>query len=98
MATALATYAYWQAYMGALAGIHGRIGQLKHSLVALNFKLNPRFYAAHAAQHMTFFCLLRGCVALEYGLVSFGLRCFLRLAHALYCRSRRCLASVAFSV
>ena len=27
-----------------------------------------------------------------------GLHCFLRLAHALYCRSRRCLASVAFSV
>ena len=38
------------------------------------------------------------CVALEYGLVSLGLRCFLRLAHALYCRSRQCLASVAFSV
>ena len=44
------------------------------------------------------FCLLRGCVALEYGVVSFGLHCFLRLAHAVYCRSRRCLASVAFSV
>ena len=41
---------------------------------------------------------LRGCVALECGLVSLGLRCFLRLAHALYCRSRRCLASVALSV
>ena len=31
-------------------------------------------------------------------MVSLGLHCFLRLAHALYCRSRRCLASVAFSV
>ena len=44
------------------------------------------------------FCLLRGCVALEYGSVSLGLHCFLRSAHALYCRSRRYLASVAFSV
>ena len=43
-------------------------------------------------------CLLRGCIAVEYGLVSLGLHCFWRLAHALYCRSRRCLASVAFSV
>ena len=43
-------------------------------------------------------CLLRGCVALAYGLVSLGLHCFLRLAHALYCHSRRCLASVACSV
>ena len=33
--------------------------------------------------------LLRGCVALEYGLVSIGLQYFLRLAHALYCRSGR---------
>ena len=32
-----------------------------------------------------------------YGLVLLGLHSFLRLAHALYCRSRRCLASVAFS-
>ena len=31
-------------------------------------------------------CLLRGCVALEYGLVLLGLHCFLRLAHALYSR------------
>ena len=29
-------------------------------------------------------------------LVSLGLHCFLRLAHALYCRSGRCLAGVAF--
>ena len=47
-------------------------------------------------------CLLRGGVGLEYGLVydlvSLGLHCFLRLAHALYCRSGRCLAGVAFSV
>ena len=43
-------------------------------------------------------CLLRGCVTLEYGLVSLSLHCFLRLAPALYCRSRRCLASVALSV
>ena len=42
--------------------------------------------------------LRSGCVELEYGLVSLGLHSFLRLAHALYCRSRRCLASVAFSV
>ena len=34
--------------------------------------------------------------ALDYGLVSLGLHCFLRLAHALCCRSRQCLASVAF--
>ena len=40
----------------------------------------------------------RGGVALEYALVSLGLHCFLRLAHALYCRSGRCLATVAFSV
>ena len=44
------------------------------------------------------FRILRGCVALEYGLVSFGMHCFLRLAHALYGRSRRCLTSAAFSV
>ena len=44
------------------------------------------------------FCLLRGCVALEYALVSLGQHCFLRLARALCCRSRRCLASVNFSV
>ena len=43
-------------------------------------------------------CLLRGCVALEYGLVSLDLHCFLRLARALCCRSRQILASVAFSV
>ena len=40
---------------------------------------------------------LRRWVALEYGLVWLGLHCFLRFAHALYCRSRQCLASVAFS-
>ena len=34
-------------------------------------------------------------VAMECGLVSLGLHYFLRMAHALYCRSRRCLASVA---
>ena len=44
------------------------------------------------------FCLLRGGVGLEYDLVSLELHCFLRLAHALYCRSGRCLAGVAFSV
>ena len=44
------------------------------------------------------FCLLRVCVALEYGLVSLGLHCFLRLARALYCCSRRCLAYVAVSM
>ena len=44
------------------------------------------------------FCHLRRCVALEYGLVSLGLHCFLRLAHAMYSRSRRCLAYFAFSV
>ena len=27
------------------------------------------------------FCVLRGCAALECGLVSLGLHCFLRLAH-----------------
>ena len=32
------------------------------------------------------------------GLVSVGQHCFLRLAHALYCLPRRCLAYVAFSV
>ena len=37
-------------------------------------------------------------VGLEYDLVSLGLHCFLRLAHALYCRSGRCLAGVDFSV
>ena len=37
-------------------------------------------------------------VAVEYALVSLGLHCFLQLAHALYCRSGRCLATVAFSV
>ena len=45
-----------------------------------------------------FFGLLRGWVALEYGLVSLVRNCLLRLAHALCCRSRRCLASVAFFV
>ena len=34
---------------------------------------------------MGLFCLLRGGVGLEYDLVWFGLHCFLRLAHALYC-------------
>ena len=43
-------------------------------------------------------CLLQGCIALEFGFVSLGLHCFLRLSHALYCRSRQCLAYVAFSV
>ena len=43
-------------------------------------------------------CVLRGCIALEFGLVSLGLHCFLRLSHALYCRSTRCLAYVAFPV
>ena len=33
------------------------------------------------------FCLLRGGVGLEFGLVLLGLHCFLRLAHALYCHS-----------
>ena len=37
------------------------------------------------------------CIALEFGVVSLGLHCFLRLSHALCC-SRRCLAGVAFSV
>ena len=45
-----------------------------------------------------FLCLLRGCIALEFGLVSLGLCCFLRLSHALFFRSRRCLAYVAFSL
>ena len=40
-------------------------------------------------------CPLRGCVVWEFGLVSLRLHCFLRLLHALYCRSGRCLASVA---
>ena len=45
------------------------------------------------------FCLLRGGVGLEYGLVSLGLHCFLRLERALCWRSGRCLAGVvAFSV
>ena len=80
--------------MCLLAGIHtyihGRIGQLKHSVVALNFELNPRFLRStrRAAHDITLSFLLRWCFALEYGLVSFGLRCFLRLAHALYCHSR----------
>ena len=43
-------------------------------------------------------CLLRGRIALEFGFILFGLHCFLRLSHTLYCRSRRCLACVAFSV
>ena len=43
-------------------------------------------------------CVLRGFIALEFGLVSLGLHCFLRVSHALYCRSRRCHAYVAFSV
>ena len=47
--------------------------------------------------YVELFCLLRMCV-LEYGLVSLGLRCFLRLARALYCCSTRCLAYVAFSM
>ena len=44
------------------------------------------------------FCLLRGGVGLEYDLVSLGLHCFLRLAHALYCRSGRCLAGFVLAV
>ena len=47
-------------------------------------------------------CLFRGGVGLEYGLVSLGLHCFLRLERALeraVCwRSGRCLVGVAFSV
>ena len=43
-------------------------------------------------------CLLRGGVGSEYGLVSLGLRCFLRLDRALCWHSGRCLAGVAFSV
>ena len=43
-------------------------------------------------------CLVCGGVGLEYDLVSLGLHCFLRLAQALYCRSGRCLAGVAFSM
>ena len=43
-------------------------------------------------------CLLRGSVGLEYGLVSLGLHCFLRLARALCWRSGRCLVGDAFSV
>ena len=35
-----------------------------------------------------------GGVGLEYDLILFGLHCFLQLAHVLYCRSGRCLASV----
>ena len=42
-------------------------------------------------------CLLQGCVALEFGFVSLGLHCFLRLSHSLYRHSGRCLACVAFS-
>ena len=41
-------------------------------------------------------CLLHGCVVLEYGFVSLGVHCFLRLAHALYYRSRHCVASDSF--
>ena len=37
-------------------------------------------------------------VGLEYGLVSLGLHCFLRLERALCWRSGRCLVGDAFSV
>ena len=37
-----------------------------------------------------------GRVGVWFG--SLGLHCFLRLAHAVYCRSRQFLAPVAFSV
>ena len=47
---------------------------------------------------MGFLCLVRGCIALEFDLASFDLHCFLRLPHALCCRSWQCLAYVAFSV
>ena len=43
-------------------------------------------------------CLLRGSVGLEYGLVSLGLHCFLRLERALCWRTGRCLVGDAFSV
>ena len=42
--------------------------------------------------------VLRGGVGLEYGLVSLGLHCFLRLERALCSRSGRWLAGAAFSV
>ena len=35
---------------------------------------------------------------LEYVLVSLVLHCFLRLGHALYCRSGRCLAGFVLAV
>ena len=42
--------------------------------------------------------VLRGSVGLEYGLISLGLHCFLRLERALCWRSGRCLVGDAFSV
>ena len=48
--------------------------------------------------HRGVFCLLRGGVGFEYGMVSLGLHCLLRLERALCWRSGRCLAGVAFSV
>ena len=43
-------------------------------------------------------CLVLGFVALENGLVLLGTHCFVRLARAFHCRSRRRLDYFAFSV
>ena len=59
---------------------------------------NPIRYVIADDTTMVVVCLLRGGVGLEYGLVSLGLHCFLRLERALCWRSGRCLAGVAFSV
>ena len=45
-------------------------------------------YSVLQVYTLALLCLLRGCIALEFGLVSLGLHCFLRLSHELYRRSR----------
>ena len=83
-----------------------RISMLPHKPHATSqpsrFSRTPRLSTDSAHNHMCpsvgLFCLWRGGVGLEYDLVSLGLHYFMRLANALYCRSGRCVAGVAFSV
>ena len=73
-----------------------------YEYVVLHREISRRIALPHTKNNVTprrrIFCLVRGGVGLEYGLVSLRLHCFLRLERALCWHSGRCLAGVAFSV
>ena len=77
----------------------GRTLSISHSVLLLGCQRTTDKHSIHmGGVFVGVFCLLRGGVGFEYGMVSFGLHCFLRLELALCWRSGRCLAGVAFSV